>query len=89
MAAGTQPRGRQKAGSVAAASFTGTPRKATITFATAFPDGNYRVAAIGQDGRVWSVDAGRTASSFVLNSNSNTALTGPVDWIAIYDGETL
>lgn len=88
MAAVTQPRGRQKAGTVAAGSFTGNPKKATVTFAAAFPDTNYAIVITGADARSWTWES-KAAGSFVINANANAALTGNTDWIAIYNGETL
>lgn len=88
MAARTQPRGRQKAGIVAAGSFTGTPRKATVTFAAAYPDANYAIAITGADGRAWVYES-VAAGSFVINSQANAALTGDVRWETMYQGETL
>ncbi len=88
MAAVTQPRGRQKAGSVAAVTFAGNPKKATVTFTSAFPDTNYSIAITGADARSWTWES-KASGSFVINSNSNTAPTGNTDWIAIYHGETL
>lgn len=70
-----------KAGSEASGSFSGVPRKATITFSTAFPDANYSVAIVGDDSRIWTIES-KTASGFTINSNSAVALTANVDWTA-------
>lgn len=77
-----------KTGRVAAATFTGTPRKATVTLGTAFPNTNYNVTVTGSDGRSWIIES-KLAGSFVINSQANTALTGEVGWQAIQDGETV
>ena len=71
-----------------AGSFAGNPKKKTVTLATAFSDANYSVAVIGQgaDSRTWTIES-KLAGSFVINANSNPALTLPVLWIAIKHGE--
>jgi hypothetical protein len=71
-----------KAGSVPAGNFTGNPRIATVTVNMGTT--NYRVSVIGQDARIWSIQ-NKTNSTFVINSNSSTALTQPVDWIVVRD----
>ena len=81
-----------KAGSVLAASFSGSPKKATITFTTPFADANYAVTLAsytsGNTG-FGSVVNSQTASGFVINMNVNniTNLTS-VFWIALKNGET-
>lgn len=76
-----------KSGSVAPASFTGTPaRKADVTFSTEFSSDNYAVTITGQDGRFWAVES-KTAAGFTISTNAAQAITGPVYWIAIYYGE--
>jgi len=71
---------RPKAGSVAAGSFSLTPKKATVTFVTAYPAGtNYAVKITGSDGRSWTAES-ITVSGFTINANANLALTGPVFW---------
>lgn len=76
----------QKSGIVAAAAFTGTPRKSVVTFASPFSDNNYAVAFTGVDGRSWSVES-KTANGFTINSRAATALTGEVYWQATKTGE--
>lgn len=71
-----------KSGAEAAGSFTGNPRVATITFATAFADANYSVSVINTDARTWTIDS-QVAASFVINTNASQALTAAVSWIAI------
>ncbi len=78
---------RTKAGSVANTSFTGNPRKATVTFGTAFADTNYAVVITGEDSRAWSIES-KLAGSFVINANSNVGLAGTTYWIATAYGET-
>lgn len=71
----------QKAGSAASGSFSGNPKKTTITFNTAFADANYSVSIVGNNARSWSIES-VTASGFVINANANAALTGTVYWVA-------
>jgi hypothetical protein len=66
--------------------FTGTPRKATVTFTTAFPNTNYSVVITGEDLRSWTIES-KLAGSFVINTNSNAALTGTTYWQATSYGE--
>jgi hypothetical protein len=70
-----------KAGSGSAASFSGSPRTSTITFGSAFSNNLYAVTVTGEDARTWTIES-KSASSFVINSNSSVALTGPAYWIA-------
>jgi hypothetical protein len=79
---------KQKAGIVGAASFTGTPRKYIVTFATPFGSANYVPNVIGIDARTWSVESVGT-NGFTINSNANAALTGNVYWSIIPTGEIL
>jgi hypothetical protein len=77
---------KTKSGVVASGTFAGNPKKATVTFATAFADANYSVSVLGVDSRSWSVES-YVAGSFVINANANLALTGNVYWTAIKNGE--
>lgn len=77
---------KTKAGSVANTSFGGTPLTASVTFSTAFADTNYAIAVTGEDSRAWIV-ASKTTSGFVINSVSNTALTGTTYWTCTAYGE--
>jgi len=76
-----------KAGTVTAGSFAGSPKKATITFGTAFPSAIYAINITGADNRNWTWES-KTAGSFVINTNANTVLTLNVDWSAIVIGES-
>lgn len=78
---------KMKSGVVTAASFTGNPRKATVTFATAFPDANYSIVPLGGNGRQWTYES-KVAGSVVLNANAGAALTVDVLWIAMAYGES-
>lgn len=71
----------QKAGVVAAGSFSGNPKKTTITFGTAFVDANYSISIVGNDARKWSIES-ITSGGFIINANANAALTGNVYWVA-------
>lgn len=75
-----------KAGRVLAGTFAGNPKKATVTFTTAFPSTNYTVNVTGADARSWTIES-KAAGSFVINANANAALTGEVMWQAQIDGE--
>lgn len=75
-----------KSGAKAFGDFAGTPLKVTVTFNTPFDDANYSVSITGVDSRAWSIES-VAAGSFVINANSNTALTGNVYWTAIAHGE--
>jgi hypothetical protein len=76
-----------KSGSVTAASFSGNPKKRAVTFTTAFPGTTYEIHITGTDARAWSWES-KLATGFTINANANQALTGNVDWSAIYSGET-
>ena len=77
---------RSKAGNVTNTSFAGNPRKATVTFTTAFPNTNYAITVTGEDARSWTIES-KLAGSFVINANSNTGLAGTTYWIATAYGE--
>jgi hypothetical protein len=76
-----------KAGSVANTSFAGNPRKATVTFGTAFANTSYAIVITGEDSRAWSIES-KAVGSFVINANSNVGLAGTTYWIATAYGET-
>lgn len=75
-----------KNNAVGGGSFTGNPKKYTVTFSTAFPNTSYSVTVTGEDSRTWTIES-KLAGSFVINSNSNTALANNVYWQAISTGE--
>lgn len=66
--------------------FGGSPLTASVTFATAFPNTNYAVVITGEDARIWNIK-NKTASSFIIESNSSIALTGDTFWHATGYGE--
>ena len=76
-----------KANSVANSSFTGNPKKATVTFSTPFPNNNYSIAITGEDARSWTIES-KVSGSFVINANSNTSLSGTTYWTATAFGES-
>jgi|WetSurMetagenome_2_1015567.scaffolds.fasta_scaffold17540_1 hypothetical protein len=77
-----------KSGTIAAGSFTGTPRTAAVTFGTAFPGTTYTVNVTGTDGRSWVVNS-LTAAGFTISSQANAALSGLVYYQAVYIGESV
>ncbi len=83
---------QSKAGRVVAASFTGNPKKATVTFSTAFADANYAVVvtAVTSNGKTFAPNVeNQIAGSFDINlgTNNKTDLV-QVNWVAKKDGET-
>jgi len=76
-----------KSGTVTAGTFTGNPKTATVTFGTAFSSTSYSITLTGLDDRNLSWES-KAAGSFVINTNSNVALTGNVDWQCIVLGES-
>lgn len=75
-----------KSGVVAAGSFSGSPKTATVTFGTAFPSVDYAIVVTGSDGRSWTVSS-LTVGGFVISTQASQALTGPVYWEATLIGE--
>lgn len=75
-----------KSGIVAAGTFAGNPKKATVTFSVAFASASYNVAITGADARTWTIES-KVAGSFVISANANQALTGDVYWQAQLNGE--
>lgn len=74
---------RLEAGTVTSGSFAGNPKKATITFPLAFLNTSYTVVPVGlTDVRTFTIES-KTTTTAVINTNSNQALTGNVDWIAL------
>ena len=77
----------QKSGTISGSTFTGNPKKATVTFATAFANTNYAITISSDTNRTWTWES-KAAGSFVINSNANTAFNaGNVNWTAIEYGE--
>lgn len=80
---GTNP--ALKAGIVLNSSFSGSPKKATVTFSSSLVT-PYAVNISGVDTRAWSVES-VTSTGFVINSNANQTLTGDVFWEVQESGE--
>lgn len=78
---------KQKAGVVAGASFSGVPKKFTVTFATAFATATYSVVITSGANRSWSYES-RTTAGFTINANAALAFAQDVSWIAELSGET-
>ena len=75
------PLSNYRASGATFSSFTGTPLSLQVTFSSNFPDTNYSVVITGQDERSFFITS-KSISGFTINTGSNTALTGNVDWIA-------
>lgn len=71
-----------KSGKISSGSFSGNPKKASVTFSEAFEDVGYSISINGIDSRAWSFESA-SVSGFTVNSNANQALTGDVHWTAI------
>ena len=76
----------QKSGIVSYTSFSGTPKKTTITFSSPYSDTNYTISIVGEDSRVWTVES-ITANGFTINANATQDLTGNVYWTTTKNGE--
>jgi hypothetical protein len=74
-----------KAGTVTAVTFSGNPKKAAVTFGTAFPTTSYAISIKGVDNRGWTYES-KATTGFTINSNANAALTGEVSWQAESNG---
>lgn len=74
-----------KAGTVASGSFTGSPRKATVTFGASFSSTSYAITITGIDARTWTYES-KTTGGFTISANSASALSGEVSWVAIASG---
>ena len=71
-------------GVVSFVDFSGNPYSITVTLPFPFPDTKYTVQICSNsDGRCWLAQ-GLTVSTFVINSQSKTRLTGDVYWTAQY-----
>lgn len=82
-----------KSGRVLAASFAGNPKKATVTFTTAFASANYAVVLtpnITVSGTDYTPNVeSQVAGSFVINMGTNAIPSlVAVNWVAIINGES-
>lgn len=75
----------KESGRVAAGSFSGTPKKYSVTFSSPFPDATYAIQITGADQRSFTVES-ITASGFTINTHSGTSLTGDTHWTAMTAG---
>jgi hypothetical protein len=70
--------------------FSGNPKKATVTFASPFPDANYAIVlSPSTDGsKTFALDyESKTANGFVVNLNANNIATlVEVGWHAVKTG---
>lgn len=73
-----------KAGIIAAASFTGSPASATVSFSSAFPDANYAVVVtpVSSGANLIFNVRSKSASGFTVATAQPTAGLLEVDWIA-------
>ena len=79
---------KQKNGSVTGSTFSGNPKKATVTFGTAFPDNNYAVTITGEIDRTWTIES-KTSAGFTINANANAGFSSSnVFWMAGQIGES-
>ncbi len=64
--------------------FGGNPKTGSVTFSPAYANASYAVTVTGGTGnaRSWTIDS-KTTTGFIINSNSNTAISGEVNWIAV------
>ena len=82
----------QKAGVVAAAGFAGNPKKATVTFATAFGSTAYavQVTCVTTNNKTFAPTVeSKLAASFVINTGTNNiADLVEIEWHATQSGES-
>jgi len=78
---------RQKAGTVAGASFAGNPKVYTVVFTNPYPNTNYSISITGGVNRTFTFES-KTVNGFIINSNANLAFTENVDWLTIAYGES-
>jgi hypothetical protein len=79
---------RCKRGIVGINEWSGSPKKATVTFSLPFSTTGYVVKINGsQDNRIWTYEE-KTASGFKISSNAASLITGEVSWEASLIEET-
>lgn len=76
-----------KGGTIAAGSFIGSPRKASVVFAVPYASANYHIHITGSDGRSWKYES-KTQNGFTINTQANAALTDEVSWHTALNQET-
>jgi hypothetical protein len=77
---------KDKSGQVLPFSFTGNPKKATVTFGLPFPGGAYSVSLESNEGRHWLIE-NPTLAGFTVSAQSNRSIIGTVYWVAKIHGE--
>ena len=82
-----------KSGHVLAASFAGTPKKATVTFVTPFPGGtivNVLITAVTTNNKTFALATeSKTVNGFIVNAGTNVITDlAQVDWMAMVEGES-
>ena len=75
-----------KAGVVLGSSFSGSPRKYAVVFATPFTNTAYTIALSGTDGRTYTYE-NKLASGFTINANADAVISGEVSWLSLSTGE--
>ena len=75
-----------KAGVVAGASFSGSPKTFAVVFASAYADAAYAIHIASTDGRTF-VYASKTSAGFTISAQANQAITGEVSWTCTKSGE--
>jgi hypothetical protein len=78
---------KTKAGTIAGASFAGSPKKYSVTFSTAYPNTNYSINITGGVNRTFTYES-KSTTGFIINANANTVFTENVDWMTIGIGES-
>jgi hypothetical protein len=72
-----------ESGEVAAVSFGGNPKTATVTFSSNFPTALYHVSVTGQGNDNYDITVeNKTISGFDINLNANTVPANPITWKA-------
>ena|ERR1035437_3710655 len=77
---------RIKSSGITASLFAGNPKKYTVAFVSNFATTGYSVTINAGDNRNWTYES-KVTSGFTINANANAALTQPVLWTAIQNGE--
>jgi hypothetical protein len=78
---------RFKSGIASGSQFAGNPKKYTVNFTNPFEtDLGYAITITGESSRTYTIET-KVSGSFVINTNSNTAFTNNVYWIASKIGE--
>jgi len=76
-----------KSGTIAGASFTGSPKKASVAFDTPFKNAAYNIELSSTEFRLLTYE-NKTVNGFTVNANAAAALSGEVSWRASLNQET-